>query len=237
MVHESEGYLCLLPRLPNHQHGSVGNQVLDHFILRHVFECSGRLYVGHHGLKLIIHRFDHVSGVGKCVNKQTARDSRVDALLLVILVVLVVVDQPAESGAVLLAAQSHHPLNERIQSARSIMADQHIRIVSPQISLELRYHLSLGLKGNQGLIGALSSELLEEESAVNAMVPAGFEFYLIVIAEEVADGVDVQRGHIPLHYVLEDAPILYHLVGCNRLYRDTHHAHVGRTRDVVGRLD
>ena len=61
--------------------------------------------------------------MGKCVNKQTPSDSRVDALLLVILVVLVVMDQSAQSGAVLLAAQSHHPLNFADNSS----IEQHLR--------------------------------------------------------------------------------------------------------------
>lgn len=175
--------------------------------------------------------------MGKGINQKTARDCRVDALLLVILVVLVVVHESAQLGPVLLASQSHHSLDQRVQSARSIVTDQHIRVVSPQISLELRYHLLLSLKGNHSLIGALSSELPEEERAVDAVVFAGFEFDLVVVAEEVADGVDVQRRHILFQHVLEDVPVLYHLVGCDCFYGYTHHPHVGRTRDVVGRFN
>lgn len=113
------------------------------------------------------------------------------------------------------------------------MADQDIRVEPPEVSLEGSDHLLLILADNHALIGAPTSELLEEEGAIDAMIAGGFELHLIIITEEVADAVEMEF----IDVVSVKQLLLFQLQGHDGLDGDAHDPHIGRTLFLTDRFN
>lgn len=111
------------------------------------------------------------------------------------------------------------------------MTNQYVWIVFPEIGLELCNHMALIVALDEVFVIELS-KLLDVEGATSTCVPTGLQLDLVVLAEVVANSIDVQFVHL----VGIEQFFQFDLCRDDCLDGDTHDTHAGWPWAVLGKL-